>query len=429
MSEACFTAADILLPAAGVPLDPWACIAVDQFTSQPEYWQRAEHLADGKPSTLHIVLPEAYLGTPQEAERLESIRRTMEEYRKSVLTRKVHGYVYVERTQMDGTVRQGLVGAVDLDAYDYAKGSKPAIRPSESTVVERIPPRLKVRRGATLETPHVMMLADDADCTLIEPIGLMKNQLPPLYDGELMLGGGHLRGWAVEDPALIARIDAALAALADPAAFARRWPAAKGQQPMVLAVGDGNHSLATAKAYWEELKPTLSEEQRRTHPARWCLAEVCNVHSPAIEIEPIHRVVFGVGAKELYAALDAWDQQQGSSTTMSDQRLRLADAHGESAVALANPPAPLTVGSVEAFLADFLPAHPGVTVDYIHGESTALALASDPAKPATAILLPDFAKADLFKGVVLGGVLPRKTFSMGHAEEKRYYLEAREIQG
>lgn len=427
MSEACFTAADILLPAAGVPLDPWACIAVDQFTSQPEYWQRAEHLADGKPSTLHIVLPEAYLGTPQEAERLESIRRTMEEYRKSVLTRKVHGYVYVERTQMDGTVRQGLVGAVDLDAYDYAKGSKPAIRPSESTVVERIPPRLKVRRGATLETPHVMMLADDADCTLIEPIGLMKNQLPPLYDGELMLGGGHLRGWAVEDPALIAGIDAALAALADPAAFARRWPAAKGQQPMVLAVGDGNHSLATAKAYWEELKPTLSEEQRRTHPARWCLAEVCNVHSPAIEIEPIHRVVFGVGAKELYAALDAWDQQQGSSTTMSDQRLRLADAHGESAVALANPPAPLTVGSVEAFLADFLPAHPGVTVDYIHGESTALALASDPAKPATAILLPDFAKADLFKGVVLGGVLPRKTFSMGHAEEKRYYIECRKI--
>lgn len=427
MSEACFTAADILLPTAGVPLDPWACIAVDQFTSQPEYWQRAEHLADGKPSTLHIVLPEAYLGTPQEAERLESIRRTMEEYRKSVLTRKVHGYVYVERTQMDGTVRQGLVGAVNLDAYDYAKGSKPAIRPSESTVVERIPPRLKVRRGATLETPHVMMLADDADCTLIEPIGLMKNQLPPLYDGELMLGGGHLRGWAVEDPALIAQIDSALAALADPAAFARRWPAAKGQQPMVLAVGDGNHSLATAKAYWEELKPTLSEEQRRTHPARWCLAEVCNVHSSAIEIEPIHRVVFGVGAKELYAALDAWDQQQGSSTTMSDQRLRLADAHGESAVALANPPAPLTVGSVEAFLADFLPAHPGVTVDYIHGESTALALASDPAKPATAILLPDFAKADLFKGVVLGGVLPRKTFSMGHAEEKRYYIECRRI--
>ena len=407
MSEACFTAADILLPAAGVPLNPWACIAVDQFTSQPEYWQRAEQCAADKPSTLHIVLPEAYLGTPQEEERLQSIRRTMEEYRRTVLTRKVHGYVYVERTQMEGTVRQGLVGAVDLE--------------------ERIPPRLKVRRGATLETPHVMMLADDADCTLIEPIGLAKDSLPLLYDGELMLGGGRLRGWAVEDPALIAQIDAALAALADPDAFARRWPAAKGQVPMVLAVGDGNHSLATAKAYWEELKPTLTEEQRKTHPARWCLAEVCNVHSPAIEIEPIHRVVFGVSAKELYAALDAWDQKQGSSTTMSDQRLRLADAYGESAVALANPPAPLTVGSVEAFLADYLPAHPGVTVDYIHGEGAAMALASSPDKPATAILLPDFAKADLFKGVVLGGVLPRKTFSMGHAEEKRYYNECRVI--
>ena len=401
MSEACFTAADILLPAAGVPLDPWACIAVDQFTSQPEYWQRAEQRAENKPSTLHIVLPEAYLGTPQEDARLQSIRRTMEDYRHTFLTRKVHGYVYVERTHMDGTIRQGLVGAVDLEAYDYTSGAKPAIRPSESTVVERIPPRLKVRRGATLETPHVMMLADDAGCTLIEPIGQIKDTLPPLYDGELMLGGGRLRGWAVEDPALIAQIDAALAALADPAAFARRWPAAKGQEPMVLAVGDGNHSLATAKAYWEELKPSLTEEQRRTHPARWCLAEVCNVHSPAIEIEPIHRVVFGVSAKELYAALDA--------------------------VALANPPAPLTVGSVEAFLADYLPRHPGVTVDYIHGESVAMALAADPAKPATAILLPDFAKADLFKGVVLGGVLPRKTFSMGHAEEKRYYNECRVI--
>ena len=427
MSVPCFVPADILLPATSVALDPWACIAVDQFTSQPEYWQRAEARAAGKPSTLHIVLPEAYLGTPQEAERLASIRRTMEDYRRSVLTRKVHGYVYVERTQMDGTVRQGLVGAVDLEAYDYAKGTKPAIRPSESTVVERIPPRLKVRRGAVIETPHVMMLADDADCTLIEPIGQIKDTLPLLYDGDLMLGGGRLRGWAVEDPALVAQIDKALAGLADPAAFARRWPAAKGQEPMVLAVGDGNHSLATAKAYWEELKPTLTEEQRKTHPARWCLAEVCNVHSPAIEIEPIHRVVFGVGAKDLFAALDAWDQQQGSSTTMSDQRLRLADAYGECAVALANPPAPLTVGSVEAFLADYLPAHPGVTVDYIHGESAAIALASNPDKPATAILLPDFAKADLFKGVVLGGVLPRKTFSMGHAEEKRYYNECRII--
>lgn len=427
MALPCFVAADILLPAAGTPLDPWACIAVDQFTSQPEYWQRAEALAQGKPSTLHIVLPEAYLGTPQEADRLESIRHTMENYRAEVLTRQVHGYVYVERTQMDGSIRQGLVGAVDLEAYDYAPGTKPAIRPSESTVVERIPPRLKVRRGALLETPHVMMLADDSSKTLIEPIGLQKEKLPLLYDGELMLGGGHLRGWAVEDPVYIAQIDAALAALADQAAFDRRWPAAAGQTPMVLAVGDGNHSLATAKAYWEELKPTLTEEERQHHPARWCLAEVCNVHSPAIEIEPIHRVVFGVSAQELYEALDRWDQAQGRRTEPSAQRCKLADRQGEIEVALQNPPAPLTVGSVEAFLEEWLPQHPQAHVDYIHGASTALSLVARPGTPTTAILLPDFAKADLFRGVVLGGVLPRKTFSMGHAEEKRYYNECRVI--
>lgn len=427
MALPCFVAADILLPAEGTPLDPWACIAVDQFTSQPEYWQRAEELAKDHPSTLHIVLPEAYLGTPQEEQRLHDIRDTMEQYRIRVLTRQVHGYVYVERTQMDGSIRQGLVGAVDLEAYDYAPGSHTAIRPSESTVVERIPPRLKVRRGALLETPHVMMLADDAGKTLIEPIGACKEELPLLYDGELMLGGGHLRGWAVEDPARIAQIDAALAALADPEAFARRWPAAAGQTPMVLAVGDGNHSLATAKAYWEELKPTLTEEQRKTHPARWCLAEVCNVHSPAIEIEPIHRVVFGVTAKELYQDLDRWDNAQGKRTEPSTQRFRLADRQGEIAVALQNPSAPLTVGSIEAFLAEWLPKHPDASVDYIHGASTAMALASRPDRPATAILLPDFNKADLFRGVVLGGVLPRKTFSMGHAEEKRYYNECRVI--
>ncbi len=427
MASPCFVPADILLPSADTPLDPWASIAVDQFTSQPEYWQRAEELAKDRPSTLHIVLPEAYLGTPQEEQRLHDIRDTMENYRIRVLTRQVHGYVYVERTQMDGSVRQGLVGAVDLEAYDYTPGSRPAIRPSESTVVERIPPRLKVRRGALLETPHVMMLADDAGKTLIEPVGLHKEELPLLYDGELMLGGGHLRGWAVEDPKWIEEINKALAALADPKAFERRWPAAAGQTPMVLAVGDGNHSLATAKAYWEELKPTLTDEQKQNHPARWCLAEVCNVHSPAIEIEPIHRVVFGVTAKELYAALDQWDKAQGKNTAPSRQRFRLADRQGEIDVALENPTAPLTVGTIEDFLNQWLPQHPQASVDYIHGATTALALAARPDRPATAILLPDFDKADLFRGVVLGGVLPRKTFSMGHAEEKRYYNECRVI--
>ena len=427
MSEACFTAADILLPAAGVPLDPWACIAVDQFTSQPEYWQRAEHLADGKPSTLHIVLPEAYLGTPQEAERLESIRRTMEEYRKSVLTQKVHGYVYVERTQMDGTVRQGLVGAVDLDAYDYAKGSKPAIRPSESTVVERIPPRLKVRRGATLETPHVMMLADDPGCTLIEPIGARKSELKKLYEGELMQGGGHIAGWAVEDPAMLAQIDAALAALGSQEAFDARYPQARGAKPLTLAVGDGNHSLAAAKACWEELKATLTPEERENHPARWCLAEVCNVHSPAIEIEPIHRVLFNVDCGAVLLALIAWSDSNMAGICFGDskqQAFTLAGPHVSNVLSFEDPVAPLTVGTVDEFIEYFMARHSEARVDYVHDEPAVRALTR---QGGVAFLLPPFEKSDLFKGIVMGGVLPRKTFSMGHAEEKRYYIECRRI--
>lgn len=421
----CFAPARILLPAPGTPLDPWACIAVDQFTSQPEYWQKAEALAKDKPSTLHIVLPEAYLGAADEADRLESIRCTMADYRRSLLTRVVNGFVYLERTQMDGTVRQGLVGAVDLEAYSFDRDATPAIRPSENTVVERIPPRLRVRRGAELETPHVMLLADDEDCTLIEPIGREKARLPLLYDGELMLRGGHLTGWAVEDPALIAQIGQAVAGLGDPARYAARWPDAAGQPPMTLAVGDGNHSLATAKAYWEERKQTLPPERRETDPARYCLVEVCNVHSPAIEIEPIHRVLFGVSADTVLACLERWAAGRGIRLVEKGaQSFTLVSSNGERRVSLEGALEPLTVGTAEAFVGALLAECPGASVDYIHGEAAVRQLAQ---KGGVGILLPELEKADLFRGVVLGGVLPRKTFSMGHAEEKRYYNECRSL--
>ena len=422
----CFLPAHILLPGADVPLDPWACIAVDQFTSQPEYWDAAERQAQGRPSTLHIVLPEAYLGTGREAPRLQSIRATMAEYLANVLSRHVNGYVYTERTQLDGSVRQGLVGLVDLEAYSFRAGDKPAIRPSESTVVERIPPRLAIRRGAQLETPHVMMLADDAGQTLVEPIGRCKARLPLLYDGDLMLGGGHLSGWAVEDPVLLEQIQKAVAGLGDPAAFAARWPGAAGQPPMVLAVGDGNHSLATAKAYWEELRSTLPPDRLAGHPARYCLAEVCNVHSPAIQIEPIHRGVFGLSPAEVCRRLDAWAAAQGASQAPGAGGCRFTVCGGGFAreYELQNTRQPLAVGVVEAFLDDLRAADPACKVDYIHGADSARSLAG---ADSAAILLPPFAKDDLFRGVVLGGVLPRKTFSMGHAEEKRYYNECRAL--
>ena len=421
----CFVPARILLPAPGTPLDPWACIAVDQFTSQPEYWQKAEALAKDKPSTLHIVLPEAYLGTDGEEARLESIRRTMSDYRRSLLTRVVNGFVYLERIQMDGTVRQGLVGAVDLEAYSFEKNATPAIRPSENTVVERIPPRLRVRRGAELETPHVMLLADDEDCTLIEPIGRETSRLPLLYDGELMLGGGHLTGWAVEDPALIAQIEQAVAGLGDPARYAARWPEAAGQPPMTLAVGDGNHSLATAKAYWEERKQTLTPAQQENDPARYCLVEVCNVHSPAIEIEPIHRVLFGIGEEAVLAKLQSWaDSRSIRLGDGGEQCFTLVSLEGERTVGMSGALEPLTVGTAEAFVGALLADCPDASVDYVHGEDAVRQLAR---KGAVGMLMPGLKKADLFRGVVLGGVLPRKTFSMGHAEEKRYYNECRSL--
>ena len=243
----CFSPAHILLPAEQIPLEQWGCVACDQFTSDRSYWERAAEAAAGSPSALNLILPEVYLEESDVPARVAKIHETMEDYAHNVLTRAVDGFIYVERTERSGRVRQGLVGKIDLEAYSYAQGARQAIRPSERTVEERIPPRMAVRRGACLETPHVMMLADDPACTLIEPIGARKNELRKVYEGELMLGGGHIAGWAVEDPALLARIDAALQGLGSQEAFDAKYPEARGAKPLTLAVGDGNHSLASAR--------------------------------------------------------------------------------------------------------------------------------------------------------------------------------------
>ena len=423
----CFMPAHILLPDAAVPLGQWGCIACDQFTSDRAYWQRAAAAAQG-PSALHLVLPEVYLADGDLPARVEEIHRTMQRYTREVLTRAVDGFVYVERTLQSGRIRQGLVGRVDLEAYNYHRGSLSPVRPSENTVEERIPPRMAVRRGAQLETPHVMMLADDPGCTLIEPIGAQKARLRPLYDGELMLGGGHVAGWAVEDPALVEQVVAAMEALGSAGTFAARYPGAPGKHPLALAVGDGNHSLATAKAYWEELKPTLSPEQRQTHPARWCLAEVCNVRSDAVEIEPIHRVLFNTSYETVLLNLVTWSDENMAGVRFGDafdQKLRLTGVQEDCTLSFENPTAPLGVGTVDEFVEYFLENHPEARVDYVHDEAAVRAFSAQ--EGAVGLLLPPMEKGDLFRGVVLGGVLPRKTFSMGHAEEKRYYIECRRI--
>lgn len=419
--EPVFCAADLLLPGPEVDLGRWACLACDQFTSDPAYWQAAEALVGEAPSTLRIVLPEVYLDE-NSTFRIGRIHAAMADYARTVLTRRLHGFVYVER-ETSGGVRPGLVGAVDLEQYRYTPGAKCLIRPSEHTVTARIPPRLAVRRGAVLETPHILMLLDDPADTVLGPLTSKTPCLPPLYDTVLPLGGGRVRGWAVTEPAQTARLEQAVMALADPAAFAARWPAAAGAPPLCLAVGDGNHSLATAKAYWEELKPTLTPAQQETYPARFCLVEVENVHCPAIRVEAIHRAVFGADAARFAAEFEAWLQAQGALGGGQRFRLLLPDG-GQRLLTASDAAHPLAVGTLEAFLAAWLPAHPAARVDYIHGEEAVRALA---AQGAVGVLLPPFAKSDLFRGVVLGGVLPKKTFSMGSAREKRYYLECRKI--
>ena len=426
-TKSCFVPAHILLPSAQIPLEKWGCIACDQFTSDREYWQRAKEAADGSPSTLNLILPEVYLEDGDADARIEKIHATMDDYAQNVLTRAVDGFIYVERTEQSGRVRQGLVGRIDLEAYSYAEGAVPAIRPSEHTVESRIPPRMAVRRGARLETPHIMMLADDPGCTLIEPIGEKKEQLRKVYEGDLMLNGGHIAGWAVEDPALLAQIDSALNVLGSQEAFDARYPQAKGGAPLTLAVGDGNHSLAAAKACWEELKATLTPEERESHPARWCLAEVCNVHSPAIEIEPIHRVLFNVDCGAVLLALISWSDSNMAGICFGDskqQAFTLAGPHVSNVLSFEDPVAPLTVGTVDEFIEYFMARHSEARVDYVHDEPAVRALTR---QGGVAFLLPPFEKSDLFKGIVMGGVLPRKTFSMGHAEEKRYYVECRKI--
>ena len=423
----CFSPAHILLPSEQIPVGQWGCVACDQFTSDRSYWEKAAQAAAGGPSALNLILPEVYLEEDDVDARISAIHAAMDDYTRNVLTRAVDGFIYVERTEQSGRVRQGLVGRIDLEAYSYAEGAVPAIRPSEHTVESRIPPRMAVRRGARLETPHIMMLADDPGCTLIEPIGEKKEQLRKVYEGDLMLNGGHIAGWAVEDPALLAQIDSALNALGSQEAFDARYPQAKGGAPLTLAVGDGNHSLATAKACWEELKKTLTPEQAENHPARWCLAEVCNVHSPAIEIEPIHRVLFNVDCATVLLSLITWSDSNMAGCCFGgskQQPFTLAGPHMANVLSFEDPTEPLTVGTIDDFISDYIERHPEAKVDYVHDEPAVRALCK---QGAVAFLMPPFAKSDLFRGVVMGGVLPRKTFSMGHAEEKRYYIECRKI--
>lgn len=408
-----FGSTDILLPKSA-SMHRWAVIACDQFTSDNAYWQRVAETVGDAQSTLHMILPEAHLGTADEASIVKNINKAMEEYLDNdVFEVYKKAYIYVERTLLNGTVRPGLIGAVDLEEYDYNPGSVSAVRATEKTVLERIPPRQRVRKDASIEFPHVLMLADDDKKQLIEPISAIKDRLYQIYDFDLMEGGGHITGWVV-------RGDDAKAFDERFAAYCANVPAKYADlngAPVTLAVGDGNHSLATAKSCYEALKAANPNMDMSSHPARWALVELENIHDDSQVFEPIHRILFDVDGKKLLADLQEICAEDGFAVeyVMGAERgmLYLDKAKGELAVAV-----------LQEFLDKWMQENK-CEIDYIHGDEEVAELAQK--DNAVGFLLPGMEKHQLFRGVISGGVLPRKTFSMGHAREKRYYLEGRRI--
>ena len=407
-----FAPANILLP-KNVDFAKWAVIACDQFTSQPEYWKRVRENVSEAVSTLNLVFPEAELNVDR-AERIKSINENMAKYlAEDIFTEYKDAYVYVERTLKNGVVRKGIVGVIDLEQYDYNADSKSAIRATEQTVLERIPPRVEIRRNASMELPHVLLLCDDEKERIIEPLTAKKAGLPKIYDFDLMEGGGHIEGYLLQGTE-VDTINEAIAAYEEDVLAKYEG---SGKAPMTYAVGDGNHSLATAKACYEELKAKCGAENVANHPARFALVELENIYDEAQVFEPIHRLLTNVNAKALLENLQAEIGGNGTAikwfTNGETGELKINDENGEL---------PLEV--IQVALDKYLKANVG-EIDYIHGDETLEQLSQK--ENTIGFLMPNVTKNAFFENIVNNGVMPRKTFSMGEAEEKRYYLEGRRI--
>lgn len=425
---------ELLLPKQGIDLTKWAVIACDQFTSQPEYWENVRQIVGNSPSTLNLVLPEVYLGKPEEAQQTRLTHQKMHEYLESDLFEKVEGMMLVERTVGNKT-RHGVMLALDLEMYDYNKDSQSLIRATEGTILQRLPPRIKIREGAPLELPHILVLIDDPIGITIEPLIKKKQALNKLYDFELMLGSGHLSGYLVDQENDISSLVNALKSLADPATFAKKYEIDNRYGILLFAMGDGNHSLATAKAIWEKNKHSVGMD----HPSRYALVEIENIHDAGLEFEPIHRVVFKctedpIDALKSYYGHDFQYEPAGSIQELTakidhqagpDHQVGLISAQGIGIARISNPSSNLPVGTIQAFLDRWLQQEKAEEIDYVHGIEPVMNLGSRPGN--LGVYLPAMEKSELFKTVILDGALPRKTFSMGEAHEKRFYMEARRI--
>jgi uncharacterized protein (DUF1015 family) len=427
---------EILLPGKDVDLHKWAVIACDQFTSEPDYWDRVEKLAGDAPSTYHVILPEAWLNRPDRDERIAYAQARMQEYLDKGIFEPHKGFVLVERT-VGNEIQTGLVVALDLENYDYNKGSKSLVRATEGTILDRLPPRMQVRRGAPLELPHILVLYDDPNFNVLNPVLEQKHALPLAYDFDLMEGSGHITGHYIEDEALLNGIIENIAGLISADAYREKYGEIEDAEtsPLLFAVGDGNHSLATAKAIWEELKPAVGMD----HPARYALVELVNLHDPSLQFEPIHRVMFHVGEEFRQALLAYYEPNilEYPAATYEDMKAAVLDETREGqrvglitpnmyyVLRFEDPIHNLPVGTLQEFLDQYIQDHPEAEIDYVHGDDVLEKLGTEPGNMG--FYLPAITKDNFFKSVIMDGSLPRKTFSMGHAEDKRFYLEARRI--
>lgn len=418
MAQIGFYPGEILLPNCN--LEKWSVIACDQFTSQPEYWEEVWKKTCRHPSASKLIFPEAFLEKTDFNEQVSRINQNMEDYLSENLFRSYpDALIYTERTLHDGSVRHGIVGLLDLEQYDYRKGASTLARATEGTVLERIPVRVKIRENAPLEMPHILVLIDDLEKNVIEPLADETSSLEKLYDFPLMMGGGQVRGWLLRKDQY-QRIAAALEKLASPEEFAARYGIPDA--PVLLyAVGDGNHSLASAKECWEHIKMFLSPEEAERHPARYALVELCNLQDNSLKFEAIHRAVFVPDPDSMVEELEEYAASRNG--TEPAQSVSVLTRKGERTVTIPHPERTLAVGSIQDFLDNYLNTCPG-KIDYIHGEDVLRQLAD---RGAVGIRLPAMEKTDLFKTVIQEGALPRKTFSMGDASDKRYYLECRKI--
>ena len=414
-----FKRANILLP-KNIDMTKWSVVACDQYTSEMDYWNEVEKIVGASPSTLRITLPEIFLEDSDVNERINKINDTMKEYLDEDLFYELKdSMIYLERTQADGRVREGLMGMVDLEDYSYEKGSQTLIRATEKTVIERIPPRLKVRENALLELPHIMILIDDEKKKIIEDLKNEVTDSDVVYDFDLMENGGHIKGYKLNNDSMT-KVEEGLEALCDKEYFEKKYNV-KDKGILLFAMGDGNHSLATAKANYENVKKTMTPDEYLNHPSRYALVELVNLHSQALEFEPIHRVIFDTDVnkliEELYKYYDINEEGNG-------QYFELVTKDIDKKLYISNPKSNIAVGSIQMFLDEYLKDNKG-KLDYIHGDETTKNMGME--ENNVAILFEAMPKEELFRTVILDGALPRKTFSMGHSYDKRYYLEARKI--